>query len=77
MDGHYKLTIEYSEPNPDYKVPTQVADIWHREMNVPERLSYQALSTTLSPQQFEQVKLAILSAWGPRMVINLDTKDRP
>jgi hypothetical protein len=46
-------------------------------MNVPERLSYQALSTTLSPQQFEQVKLAILSAWGPRMVINLDTKDRP
>jgi hypothetical protein len=56
----YKITIEKREPNPEYKPPKNISDVYSQRYDIPQFIHEKQLDTVLTEEEFKAIKKAVL-----------------
>jgi hypothetical protein len=60
---NYKLTIERSEPNPEYKPPKGLSGIYHDRYDISPVINRNVLSVELTEEEFKSVKREVFKTF--------------
>lgn len=59
----YKLTIERSEPNPDYKPQRKMIGMYSDPYDVPKLINVTVLDCVLTEEQFKAIKAEVFKTF--------------